>query len=76
MDTDYDIRRRALEEAAVEMCGYCRGSRGHDPVPVKAQGRWQHLFLKGNGANPCASGPLWEMVLREKSKRELMRRMA
>lgn len=61
-DTPRDIRRRALQEAAVEVCGYCNSGFGHDPNPVKQDGHWIHLFLIGNGSNPCAAGPIWSMV--------------
>jgi hypothetical protein len=72
-DTAIDIRRRALEEAAVEVCGYCRGVSGHNPVPVEFSGAYVHLFTHGNGSNPCASGRIWAMVAEAKRDREMCR---
>lgn len=73
MDTECDIRRRTLEEAAIEVYGYCRGASGHEGVPVKLHGRWEHMFLVGNGSNLCAAGSIHEMIVQAKATREEMR---
>lgn len=73
--TASDIRRMALEEAAVEMCGYCSGIDGIAPVPIKTPygaGYW-HMLTYANGANKCQSSPIWEMVEAEKELRQKMR---
>lgn len=60
-NTELDIRRHALEEAAVEICGYCQNTEGYQCAQKTSDG-WLHLFRAGNGSNPCASGPIWDMV--------------
>jgi len=73
--TDLDIRRMTLEEAAIEMCGYCQGCPGHAPCPVQMyDGTWNHLFTVGNGSNPCQSGPIWTMIQNTKLMREAVRK--
>jgi hypothetical protein len=58
----YQVRERILLEAASVMCRHCAGSRGHHTFPTKRFDRWEHLFMVGNGSNPCAAGPIWELI--------------
>ena len=56
-----NVRTLALLDAAKSVCGYCAGADGHEKTPVKMD-RWLHMFLVGNGANPCSAGPIWELI--------------
>jgi len=55
-------RAHILMEAALEVCGYCKGTPGHDPNPVKTDEGWFHLFTIGNGSNRCTAGPIWSLI--------------
>ena len=58
----YAIRARILMEAAEATCRYCAGVSGHDSPPTKRYGQWDHLFLTGNGSNPCGAGAIWNLI--------------
>jgi len=58
----YQIRERILLEAATVMCRHCAGSRGYHTFPTKRFDSWDHLFMVGNGSNPCAAGPIWDLI--------------
>ena len=58
----YSTRAHTLMEAATAICGYCAGTKGHDSHPAKRCDRWEHIFLVGNGANPCGAGPVWDLI--------------
>jgi hypothetical protein len=60
------IRRKALQDAAKAICGYCRGLEGHNPVPAfdEHDGYW-HVFTHGNGWNRCSAGGIWALIKKE-----------
>jgi len=60
MPIDPAVRRAVLLEAALAMCPHCRGSKGHNPVPVKVEDCWWHHLTRGNGWNKCGAGPIRE----------------
>ncbi len=55
-------RAHILMEAAESICGYCHGTVGHESHPVKRFDHWDHLFTVGNGSNPCAASPIWNLI--------------
>lgn len=59
-----NVRALALLDATKAVCGYCaKGeSCGHEEIPFKANGEWRHDFIVGSGSNPCAAGPIWDLV--------------
>lgn len=61
----HDIRLLTLLEAACSICRYCSGSKGHKVFPSNFGERWHHMFTVGNGSNPCAAGPIWNLIVRE-----------
>jgi len=62
MPNDLGVRRTVLLEAAFAMCPHCRGSRGHNPVPVRVGGDWWHHLTHGNGWNKCDAGPIRSLL--------------